>query len=301
MTRKRRPLRDILRRCYGEDGYDPIDNAVKSYDLAISSMREKLESFRCERIGVHRCYLGDCRELLPLLPKLNCVITDPPYSSGARTDSERQVRGAMLRSMEDQDWFSHDAMTTWGFNWFVRSVFSDMRQNLTEGAHVYVFIDWRQTPNVYGMLESCGYRVNHCLVWAKTHFGMGSYWRNQHENIVFASNGMPAEMLDHGKGSVLTFTNTSPAARVHPTEKPVSLILDMIEAVPGDVIFDPFMGSGSAGVACARAGRRFIGCEINPHHFETACRRITEATNRPDMFVHPPAPEAEQLALPEGL
>lgn len=241
-------------------------------------------------------YLGDCREILPTLGKVDAVVTDPPYSSGARTDSERQVRGAMLRSMEDADWFSHDAMTTWGFNWFIRSVFADLRQLMPPGGHLYCFIDWRNTPNIYGMLEACGFRVNHCLVWAKPHFGMGSCWRNQHENIVFASNGMPAEILDHGKGSVLTFSAVSPAARLHPTEKPVDLLLDIIDAIPGDVVFDPFMGSGSTGIAAIRAGRKFVGCEINPGHFDIACRRISEALKQPDLFIEKPKP-AKQEAL----
>lgn len=249
---------------------------------------------RVEKIGKATLYLGDCREVLPLIDKIGSVITDPPYSSGARTDSERQVRGAMLRETEDADWFSHDAMTTWGFTWFVRSVFSDLRQRLVQGAHVYVFIDWRQTPNVYGMLEACGYRVNHCLVWAKLHFGMGAYWRNQHENIVFASNGMPNEMRDHGKGSVLTFTNVSPSARVHPTEKPVDLLADIIDAIPGDDVFDPFMGSGSTGVAAIKRGRGFVGCEINPSHFETACRRIEKAANSPDMLIERQLPATQE-------
>lgn len=246
---------------------------------------------RVETIGSATLYLADCREVIPLLARPELVITDPPYSSGARTDSERQVRGAMLRSMEDQDWFSHDAMTTWGFNWFIRSVFFDLRQKLPEGAHLYVFIDWRQTPNVYGMLEACGYRVNHCLVWAKTHFGMGSYWRNQHENIVFGSNGMPNEMLDRGMGSVLTAAGVSPQSRVHPTEKPTGLLAQIIRAAPGDEVFDPFMGSGSTGVAALKCGRRFVGCEINPGHFDMACKRIEEASR--DMFVGAPPPASQ--------
>lgn len=247
-------------------------------------------------IGDARLILGDARDVINDLGDVDLVLTDPPYSSGARTDSEKQVRGAMLRSMEDADWFSHDAMTTWGFNWFIRSVFSDLRQKLPEGAHAYVFIDWRQTPNVYGMMEACGFRVNHCLVWDKGHFGMGAYWRNQHENIVFASNGMPSPMLDRGMGSVITCANVSPSARVHPTEKPVDLLVTLIDAVPGNLVFDPFMGSGSTGVAAIRAGRSFVGVEINPSHFETACERIRKDVMKPRLFV-PRAPEPKQEAM----
>jgi site-specific DNA-methyltransferase (adenine-specific) len=202
--------------------------------------------------GTCTIYHGDCRDVLPELSGVQLVITDPPYSSGARRDAERQVRGSMLRSMEDEDWFSHDAMTAWGFTWFMRSTFSDMRPRLVEGAHVYVFIDWRQTPSVYGMLESTGYRVNQCLVWAKTHFGMGAYWRNQHENIVFASNGMPMPMLDRGMGSVITSQGVPPEQRVHPTEKPLSLLLRLMQ------------------------GRRAVGCEVDERFCEIAARRLAQ-------------------------
>lgn len=248
-------------------------------------------------IGNARLALGDCRDVLPTLSGIDAVVTDPPYSSGARTDSERQVRGSMLRSMEDADWFSHDAMTSWGFSWFIRSLFSDLRQRLSKGAHVYIFTDWRQTPNVYGMLEASGYRVNHCLVWAKSHFGMGTYWRNQHENIVFASNGQPLEMRRHDMGSVLTYTNVSPTARIHPTEKPVGLLESIIDAIQAQTIFDPFMGSGSTAEAALLCGRSFVGCEINPAHFDTACRRIEQAQRQPDLFVPsaPPDPTTSDL------
>lgn len=60
-----------------------------------------------------KIYLGDCREILPHLEPVDLVLTDPPYASGARTDSNRQVRGAMLRSLEDVDWFSHDHSPFW--------------------------------------------------------------------------------------------------------------------------------------------------------------------------------------------
>ncbi len=241
-------------------------------------MVEKVE------IGNATLYRGDSLEILQEIEEFDAVITDPPYSSGARRDADKQVRGAMLRSMDDADWFSSDAMTTWGFNWFIRGAFSTIRGKLASGSHLYVFIDWRQTPNVYGMLESCGFRVNHCLVWAKTHFGMGQYWRNQHENIVFASLGTPTAMLNRGMGSVLTCANVSPQCRVHPTEKPVLLLRKMIDATPGRVILDPFMGSGSTGVAALESGRKFIGIELDPRHFDTACKRMESVLAQPSLL-----------------
>lgn len=224
-------------------------------------------------------YHGDCRSILPLLEpgSVDVMLTDPPYASGARRDAERQVRGSMLRETEDEDWFSHDAMTTWGFSWFLRSVLTDARSALARGAHLYLFSDWRQTPNVYGMLEATGYRVNQCLVWDKQHFGMGAYWRNQHENIVFASNGMPTGMLNRGMGSVLQCRTVSADARVHPTEKPSALLNRIVDAVPGSLILDPFMGSGPTLRAAKDCGRRAIGIEIEERYCEIAAKRLAQA------------------------
>ena len=198
-------------------------------------------------------HLGDALETIPKLGKFDAIITDPPYSSGARRDADRQVRVAILRSMEDPDWFTHDTMTAWGFGWFMRAVLSRAREQLSAGGHVYVFTDWRQTPNVYAIFESCGYRVNHCLVWRKRHYGMGRYWRNQHENIVFASLGTPVAMRDRGMGSVIDAPNIDTSKRYHPTEKPVPLLQTIIRAIDADRIVDPFMGVGSTGVACAQS------------------------------------------------
>ena len=223
-------------------------------------------------VGDAKLFCADSHEVLDDIESFDMILTDPPYSSGARRDADRSVRGGMLRT--DPDWFSHDTMTTWGFTWFLRSILAKARGRLAPGGHVYVFTDWRQTPNVYAILEASGYRVNHCLVWRKSHFGMGSHWRNQHENIVFASLGKAATMLNRGMSTVLDAAGISSSKRRHPTEKPVDLLSQIVRAVPGDVVFDPFMGSGSTGVAALQEGRRFIGCEIDEGYFKIAVDRV---------------------------
>jgi site-specific DNA-methyltransferase (adenine-specific)/modification methylase len=87
--------------------------------------------------------------------------------------------------------------------------------------------------------------------------------------------------------------------RHHPTQKPVPLMKWCIENLPAvRTIFDPFMGSGTTGVAAVQLGRKFIGCEIEPKYFDIACRRIEEAYKQPDMFVSAPEqPKAEQMDL----
>ena len=88
----------------------------------------------------------------------------------------------------------------------------------------------------------------------------------------------------------------------HPTEKPVPLfsawVRDFTNA--GETILDPFMGSGTTGVACVKLGRKFIGIEIEPKYFDIACKRIEAAYAQPDMFVSPPQPKAVQLNLLEA-
>lgn len=95
-----------------------------------------------------------------------------------------------------------------------------------------------------------------------------------------------------------------PVGRVeygHPTQKPLALMQWCLGFLPdAKTILDPFMGSGTTLVACAKLGRRGIGIELDPHYFDIACRRVEEAYRQPDMFIAPPAPKPEQITFDMG-
>ena len=139
-----------------------------------------------------------------------------------------------------------------------------------------------------------GLQFFHSLIWDKRNPGLGQRYRRQHEMILVA----------HRKGGRIRWNGDDrlvpnvlsqmpPRERDHPNEKPVELMQKLVATHSNerDTILDPFMGSGTTGVACVRLGRRFVGIEMDLGHFETACRRITEATKQPDMFVSSPKPE----------
>jgi len=248
------------------------------------------------QIGDCRLILGDCLEVLPFVGGIDAVITDPPFSSGARTDAGKSARGGMLRGAKwQEDWFTHDNMATHGFLTLMRLLARAILEQCEIGARAHWFIDWRMYPNLYGALESCGWIVKNLIVWDKQHFGMGANYRNQHELIIYAEKG-GADFPTHATGNVIRCARVE--GENHPTEKPVDLIWQIISAstVQGETIFDPFMGSGTTGVAAARLGRKFVGVEINENFFEVACERIRKAYAQPDFFVER-APEPKQEAL----
>jgi DNA modification methylase len=94
-----------------------------------------------------------------------------------------------------------------------------------------------------------------------------------------------------------TKTSARRDGNVHPTQKPVDIMLWTIGFLCGQTILDPFMGSGTTGVACVKLGRKFIGIEIDEGYFDIACERIRKAYAQPDMFIEARAPEPKQEAL----
>jgi DNA modification methylase len=83
----------------------------------------------------------------------------------------------------------------------------------------------------------------------------------------------------------------------HPTTKPTRLMERLIEKMPAGVVLDPFMGSGTTGVAAVKLGRKFIGIEIEPKYFDIACKRIADALKQPDMFIEAPKPAKQESLL----
>jgi site-specific DNA-methyltransferase (adenine-specific) len=256
-----------------------------------------MSKFREEIIGDCRLILGDCLEVMPTLEPVAAVVTDPPYCSGARTSAAMSGRGGMSRG---QRWASkpitNDRMTVTGFTWLIRHVAAQSYALLPEGGSLISFIDWRQYPTLYGVVESVNFRVQGVAVWDKEDMALGNGFRNQHEFALHASKGVPTV---HHKGTpnVLRVKRIS-SSELHPTEKPVELLRRMAEVVTdrGETILDPFMGSGTTGVACVNLGRKFIGIELEPKYFDIACKRIEEAYKQPRLFEEPaPKPVQESM------
>jgi site-specific DNA-methyltransferase (adenine-specific) len=223
-------------------------------------------------------YHGDCLEALSGLPEdsVHAVVTDPPYASGARTEASKSSSGAMVRGVR---WASrpieNDQMTTTGFVWLIREACYAVRPALVDGGNLLAFIDWRQWPNLVGAIESTNMRVNGMVVWDKQSYGLGNGFRAQHELICHASKGVPT-ITSRSVGNVLG------AKRVpnddHPSPKPVSLMETLLGVVTerGQVVVDPFAGSGATLLAARNAGRRAIGVEIEERYCEVIAARLAQ-------------------------
>ena len=216
---------------------------------------------RKEVIGNATLYLGDCLEILPTLEKVDAVITDPPYGIAYKSNMGGKFKGDEIHA--DASVLVRDELL--GAAVFERAlVFGSWKADKPKG-------------------------VKQTLVWDKgEHVGMGDLslpWRPNTEEIYVIGSGF----CGHRGSSVIRINAPSPnftkdSQRFHPTEKPVGLMAELLSKCPGEKILDPFMGSGTTGVACANLGRKFIGIEIEPKYFDIACERIENAQRQSRLF-----------------
>jgi site-specific DNA-methyltransferase (adenine-specific) len=223
-------------------------------------------------------YCGDVLEIQEQLPaeSISAVVTDPPYSSGTRREASKGLRKSMTRETADDEWFTTDCLTTNGFTWLMRACAVQWHRLLVPGGHILVFIDWRMMPTLAGAIESADLRHLGMLVWDKTYFGMGSYFRNQHELILHFTKGRSLPPQRRDVGNVLRFPPVKGGE--HPTEKPVDLMARLLSVVcpPGGTVLDCFAGSGSTGLAAKSLGCSFIGIERDPESCALATRRLSQ-------------------------
>jgi site-specific DNA-methyltransferase (adenine-specific) len=209
-------------------------------------------------IGNATLYLGDCMEVLPTLPKVDAVITDPPYGIGM--DGRNRSTG------------SHGGRKEYEFLWWdgdrpERAFF----EALLAAADVHVI--WG--GNYFADLLPPSMRW---LVWDKGQ-------RIDQSDGELAWTSMQAALRICTMNRVELMADGAQ----HPTQKPVRLMKWCIEQAavpPNGTILDAFMGSGTTGVAAVQMGRRFIGIEREPKYFDIACRRIEDAQRMADMFAH---------------
>lgn len=247
--------------------YDAGKNGFDCYALAIEELRQKFESFERVEIGPARLFLGDCREILPLLPRFDAVVTDPPYGLGDWNErGSNKGKPFADVSHETQEW--DQALTP-----------ADVDALRKAGKHQILW-----GANYY--LDSLP-RTKMFLVWNK---GI----RRMHFN--------DAELAwTSGMREAVRVFDLSPSGleKEHPTQKPLALMRWCLSYLPkAETILDPYMGAGTTGVAAVQMGKRFIGIERERKYFEIACRRIDQATREPRLDLDPPAkPKQEGFAL----
>lgn len=222
-------------------------------------------------IGDAVLFCGDCLEIIPSIEGIGAVITDPPYGISHSSNHGASWQGTQIAN--DHDTAVRDLALS-GFS------------------NVASFGTWKTPP----IADTKG-----CLVWDKgPAFGMGDLafpWKGSWE-LIYVRGRAWSGSRDEGvlRGHIQVSWESK--GRAHPHQKPVSLICALLEKLPRElVILDPFAGSGTTGVACAKMGRRFVGIELDPKHFATACRRIEEAYKQADLFVPAPSAKPVQTAL----
>lgn len=146
-----------------------------------------------------------------------------------------------------------------------------------------------------------GLQFFHSIIWDKRNPGLGQRYRRQHEMIMVAHRRGGRIRWNADDRLVPNLFSQMPSReREHPNEKPLELCAQFVDTHSNrsDLILDPFMGSGTTGVAAVKLGRKFIGIEIEPKYFDIACKRISEALKQPDMFIERPKPaKQEELTL----
>ena len=253
--------------------YDPTANSHGSWALAIDELRKRVEAGEVvERrkpvtkrvIGDCTLYLGDCLSILPTLGKVDAVVTDPPYGLG---DWNNRGTNA-ARPFDSEFTQSWDKPITQGHIDLMREKSS---HQIFWGGNYYSDLLPRTKQMFVWNKQIRGMHFNDCeLAWC-------SGWREA------------SRVFDYSPSSMET--------KQHQTQKPIALMLWCLGFLPdADTILDPFMGSGTTGVACAKLGRKFIGIEIEPKYFDIACKRIEDAYAQGDLFVEPP-----KKAVQEGM
>ena len=241
---------------------------------------------QCLKIGNATIYRGDSVQLLQQLGlQVDALVTDPPYSSGGMVRGDRMQStaakyvqsGPALNAAHNLN-FSGDNRDGRSWAFWVSCWVSLVRQALRPGGYAMVFTDWRQLPALTDAFQAGGLVWRGLIPWDKTEASRAphkGYFRHQAEYVVWGSNG-PLAIAEHGgPWPGVVRERVDHRAKFHMTGKPVDLMKQLCQAVPpGGVILDPFMGSGSTGVAALELGYRFIGIEQDQHYFDIAATRL---------------------------
>ena len=218
-------------------------------------------------IGNATLYLGDCMDILPTLNKVDAVITDPPY--GINENSKKVASRGNMAAPKDYGDFDWDKAPP--PDELIELIRTKGKYQAFFGGN-YFTLPPTSCWLVWDKLNGDNDFADCELAWTN--------WPKAVRRLQWRWNGMIRQGNEE---------------RYHPTQKPLEVMKWIIELCPkSDTILDPFMGSGTTGVAAIQMGRKFVGIERDPKYFEIACKRIKQAISQPQLFEPEPVKQIQE-------
>lgn len=216
---------------------------------------------------------GNCLDVMRNIKEssVDLIVTDPPYKVTSRGSSGGT--GGILKSDINKKGmvFKHNDIK---FDEWLPECY----RILKDGSHAYFMTNNKNLLSMLQSIEGAGFNIYKTLIWVKNTAITNMYYMDNHEYIIFCRKGKAKKINDCGTKSVLCFDN--PRNKIHPTEKPVGLIKLLVNnsSKINDVVLDPFMGGGSAAIACIESNRNFIGIEIDDEFYAISSKRVSDVT-----------------------
>jgi DNA modification methylase len=226
-----------------------------------------------------RLICGDCLEVLPTLGKVDAIVTDPPYgvNGGSGTLGAASSKTKYTASFDDTPDYVRQVVIPA----VALALSLSSRGCITPG-----------TPCafLYPQPDDMG------AIYQPATPGLNKWGRETTQPVLFYGKDPRAGLTIQAKHIQATIAAEKNG---HPCPKPDYVAKWMVQraSLDGETVLDPFMGSGTTGVAAVKLGRKFIGIEIEPRYFDIACRRISDALKQPDMFIERPTPPKQEAML----
>jgi len=280
-------------------GGDPVEEEEEpQVDRAEELLAKwKVQPGQIWQIGKHRLMCGDSTDAAAVArltqgEKADMVFTDPPFNV-AVVGGTHDPRDAKNFGVGPK--IQNDSMPDADFRKFLIVVFVAMREVLKDGAAVYVAHSDKQSINFQSAFLESGLLLKQCLIWAKQHFVFGrSDYHYQHEAILYGWKPGAAHNFygEHNQGTVWNIDRPMRSDKEHPTQKPVALVVKAIlnSSKSGELLFEPFGGSGTTMVACEQTKRICRSMELEPKYCAVILERMEKLGLTPELASDPDVP-----------
>ena len=232
-------------------------------------------------LELNKIYNMDCIEGMRNLPDgcIDLIVTDPPYRITSRGACGTASGYITKDKSKKGKIFEHNDID-------IKDYIDEFYRILKDNTQCYIMTNNHNIYHFLDVIEKSKFHFTKCLIWDRQNKICCQYYMNQYEFIIFMRKGKGKMINNCSCSDIISIPNNRSknpdGSNVHDSEKPVELMKVLVtnSSLEGDVVLDPFMGSGSTAIACAISGRKFVGFELDEKYYTIAKKRIDEANEK---------------------